>query len=324
MPALAQTGLVRGAVVPGERLSDWLLRNAGPNTDATALHWQVPAERLAQGLLRQAVVNSLRAAPLVALSAPAKATLSDWLLAMPLTGRLTLAIADARWLQGVPSEDPVLQDGHRVVLAQRPTTVTVVTQAARPCFATHTAGALIQDYLRACMGAEHSAQADWAWVAQPDGRTARYGIAPWSLQPQDEPAPGAWIWAPDRASGIPNAASDNLARFLATQLAAGPSAWDALPRTVEARAKSDAPPRAAQYTASDWGEIGLMQTPTARMAPTGAARLHIGKVTPYLRGNVMLQPLDWLETGFRYSDVSNRLYGPDVAGRQPDLQRQVD
>jgi hypothetical protein len=30
----------------------------------------------------------------------------------------------------------------------------------------------------------------------------------------------------------------------------------------------------------------------------------------------MFQPLDWLEAGFRYTDVANRLYGPDIAGNQ--------
>ena len=48
-PALAQDGqAIEAAVVPGERLSDWLLRNAGPGADTTALHWKVSAERAAQ------------------------------------------------------------------------------------------------------------------------------------------------------------------------------------------------------------------------------------------------------------------------------------
>jgi hypothetical protein len=79
-------------VVPGERLSDWLLRNTSPNVDTTALHWRVQAERAPQGQLRQAVVEGL-----AAIHQP-----SSWLLNLPLTGRLTVANADARWLQSAP------------------------------------------------------------------------------------------------------------------------------------------------------------------------------------------------------------------------------
>jgi hypothetical protein len=67
-----------------------------------------------------------------------------------------------------------------------------------------------------------------------------------------------------------------------------------------------------------------MQTPTARMESTGAVRLHISNVEPYTRGNVMLQPLDWLEAGFRYSSISNRLYGPSIAGNQAYKDKSID
>ena len=77
-------------------------------------------------------------------------------------------------------------------------------------------------------------------------------------------------------------------------------------------------------TASDWGEIGLIQTPTARMAPAGTLRLHFSKVQPYTRGNVFFQPFDWLETGFRYTDVANRLYGADIAGDQSYKDKSID
>jgi hypothetical protein len=37
-----------------------------------------------------------------------------------------------------------------------------------------------------------------------------------------------------------------------------------------------------------------------------------------------LQPLDWLEGGFRYTSVSNRLYGPSIAGGQAYKDKSVD
>ena len=278
--------LTQAAIVPGERLSDWLLRNAGPGADTTALHWQVQAERAPQEQLRKAVVLALQQSPGVTLSAEARAHLSDWLLSLPLTGRLTVAVADARWLQSAPQQDPILQDGHLVVLPPRPTTVTVVTESGQPCSATHVSGALIQDYLRACVGVEATTEVDWAWIAQADGRTTRYGIAAWNLAPQAEPGPGAWIWAPNRQAGIPHSASDNLARFLATQLP-GEITLPAGPTQPVAVQRAQTPaPRAAQATASDWGEIGLLQTPTARMAPSGEVRLHMSHVNPYTSGKI--------------------------------------
>lgn len=322
--AQAQVAPLQAAIVPGERLSDWLLRNGAANADTTALHWQVQAERAAQERLRQAVILGLRQSPGLALEPESRTHLADWLLDLPLNGRLTVAKADARWLQAVPAQDPVLQEGQRIVLAPRPATVTVVTETGQPCTASHVSGALIQDYLRACLGTAVDAPVDWAWIAQADGRTKRYGIAPWNLEPQDEPGAGAWIWAPSRVVRMPLSVSDNLARFLATQL---PGELNRAPRPSQAVAMQRAerlPPRAAQLSASDWGEIGLLQTPTARMAPAGAVRLHMGQVQPYTRGTLMFQPLDWLEAGFRYTDISNRLYGADIAGSQTLKDKSID
>ncbi len=316
---------VQSAIIPGERLSDWLLRNTGPNTDTTALQWQVQAEHAPQAQLRQATLLGLTQSPGVKLSAEAKTHLSDWLRSLPITGRLTVAIADARWLQSAPEQDPFLQDGHRVVLMPRPTTVTVVTETGTPCIATHVSGALVQDYLNACLGGATSSQVDWAWIAQADGRTTRYGIAAWSQEPQAEPGPGAWIWAPGREAGLPQSASDNLARFLATQLPGEFSLPNGTTHTVAVQHTPASPIREAQVTASDWGEIGLLQTPTARMAPSGAVRLHMSRVVPYTSGTVMFQRLDWLETGFRYTDVSNRLYGAaDFSGSQSYKDKSID
>jgi len=322
--AQAQVVPIQAAIIPGERLSNWLLRNVGPNADTTALQWQVQAERAPQEQLRQAVVLGLRQSPVATLSNEARAHLSDWLLGLPLTGRLTVAIADARWLQSAPMQDPILREGHRIVLPSRPTTVTVVTEAGLPCTVSHASGALVQDYLRACLGAEASRQVDWAWIAQADGRTTRYGIAPWSLEPQAEPGPGAWIWAPQRQAGIPQSVSDNLARFLATQLPGEFTLPVEQIQHVALQRSETSRPRGAQATANDWGEIGLLQTPTARMAPSGEVRLQMSHVAPYTRGTVMFQRLDWLEGGFRYTDIANRLYGPSIAGNQSLKDKSID
>ena len=320
----AATAPVRASVVAGERLSDWLLRNVGPNADTTALHWTVEAERAPQTRLKQAIIDDLKSAKLLTLPEAERAELLAWVQAMPVTGRVNVSVADARWLQGNPAQDPVLQEGHSVTLYPRPGTVTVWSGMAQPCMAAHVSGALIQDYLRACLGADGARARDWTWIAQSDGSTRRYGVAPWNQTLQDEPGPGAVLWAPPRGANMANSVSDNLARFLATQVPVATTQEIVNVQLDPTQGSYQANAIAPEPTASDWGEIGLLQTPTARMAPAGDARLTVSQVAPYTRGTVMLQPLDWLEAGVRYSDISNRLYGASIAGDQTLKDKSID
>ena len=315
---------IQAPVVVGERLSDWLLRNAGPQADTTALHWTVEAERAAQARLKQAIINELQSTSLMNLPGEGRAELLTWVQAMPVTGRVNVSVADARWLQGNPEQDPVLQERHSVTLYPRPSTVTVWPGTAQPCVAAHVSGALVQDYLRACLGADGASARDWTWIVQSDGSTQRYGVAPWNLTLQDEPGPGAVLWAPARNARMANSLSDNLARFLATQAPSTATQTGLNVQVIPGSGGYQVHDRAPEPTASDWGEIGLLQTPTARMALAGDARLTLSRVAPYTRGNVMLQPLDWFEAGFRYTDVSNRLYGPDIAGAQSYKDKSID
>ncbi|MWJ28479.1 YjbH domain-containing protein [Halomonas sp. ZH2S] len=75
---------------------------------------------------------------------------------------------------------------------------------------------------------------------------------------------------------------------------------------------------------SDFGGVGLMQTPTARMAPKGTLSASWSRTAPYRRYNVFLQPTDWLEGGFRYVEVENRLFGEEIAGDRPYLDKGFD
>lgn len=60
---------------------------------------------------------------------------------------------------------------------------------------------------------------------------------------------------------------------------------------------------------SDFGGVGLMQTPTARMAPMGNMSVNLNRTSPYRRYSVFFQPTDWFEGGFRYVEVENRRFG---------------
>jgi membrane-associated phospholipid phosphatase len=309
-------------------VSDWLLRNTDAASDLTALHWRVPTERAAQAALREALIQQLQ--PPFQLRSQRSSTefaaLADLLRRLPVTGRMPVAHADARWLQSTPSQDPVLAPGQTLLLLPRPKNVAVLSETGRVCLVAHAAGALAQDYVQACTPGSSALATDWAWLVQPDGQVQRVGLAPWNLSPTSETelAPGGWLWAPSAQSSLGPAFSDNVARFLSLQLPAEalfPSLTvltAPLPTPLSGTAADIA------ATAGDWGTLGLLQTPSARMASAGALRVTFSGAFPYTHGSVMLQPLDWLEFGFRYTDVANRLYGPDIAGDQSYKDKSVD
>ncbi|MCG8910194.1 YjbH domain-containing protein [Pseudomonas sp. DP-17] len=66
-----------------------------------------------------------------------------------------------------------------------------------------------------------------------------------------------------------------------------------------------------RYTQNDFGGVGLLQTPTARMAPAGEISINANRTDPYSRYSFSLQPFEWMEGSFRYTSISNRKYGAD-------------
>ncbi|MFR0689839.1 YjbH domain-containing protein [Enterobacterales bacterium AE_CKDN230030158-1A_HGKHYDSX7] len=80
-----------------------------------------------------------------------------------------------------------------------------------------------------------------------------------------------------------------------------------------------------RYTQSDFGGIGLLQTPTARMAPAGEISVNANRTDPYSRYSFSLQPFDWMEGTFRYTSISNRKYGAaDESGDQSYKDKAFD
>lgn len=77
-------------------------------------------------------------------------------------------------------------------------------------------------------------------------------------------------------------------------------------------------------TRNDLGGIGLMQMPTARMVPDGDLSINYTRISPYVFGAVNLQPLPWMSTTIRYVSVTNRLYGPSIAGDQSYKDKGID
>jgi len=70
------------------------------------------------------------------------------------------------------------------------------------------------------------------------------------------------------------------------------------------------------YSQSDFGGVGLLQMPTARMSPEGEFSFFMSHVSPYTRGGIVAQPYPWVEALFRYTNIGNRLYGESIAGDQ--------
>jgi hypothetical protein len=80
-----------------------------------------------------------------------------------------------------------------------------------------------------------------------------------------------------------------------------------------------------RFTQNDFGGVGLMQTPTARMAPAGELSVNASRTSPYSRYSVSLQPFEWLEGSFRYTAITNRKYGPEsLSGDQSYKDKAVD
>lgn len=76
---------------------------------------------------------------------------------------------------------------------------------------------------------------------------------------------------------------------------------------------------------SDFGGIGLMQTPTARFAKDGMLTVGCSSVSPYNRCFLNVQALPWLEGTFRYTEITNKLYGPrSLSGDQTYKDKGVD
>lgn len=99
----------------------------------------------------------------------------------------------------------------------------------------------------------------------------------------------------------------------------------ALGNTAQASGIELDPAPAPQYSRDDWGSVGLLQTPSARMAPEGEIAFTASVVSPYNRYNISLQPFPWLEATYRYSNVVGKRYGPeDFSGDQNFKDKSID
>lgn len=327
--------LLSAASAQAERLSDWLFsQERVDDSYPLGLMWNVESEKSMQRTLHRHLLENLNSLDRVDRAATYR--LSVWLGGLPITGRVSVPSADQDWLIAHPESDPILSAKDKVILPARPKSVTVVTAEGKICQVTHAAGLFSRDYIAQCQASSH---VDYAYVAQADGKTARYGVAYWNGELQAEPAPGAWIWAPSR--DWPDSLSRQLITFLATQgpapdhYAVSSSVELGVPALTQIPDFSVGPinpspnyplaaPRNSLASTNDWGEIGLLQTPTARMRNEGDFAFNLSRSYPYTYYNIGFQPFEWMEAEFRYTSISNRLYGNGAFGGQASKDKSID
>ena len=327
---------VTQAPVERMRLSDFLLK-AEPrqNPYLLGLSWKAASEQESQQKLKTELLAALakitppKGDPSFVASRQA---LNDLIEKMPITGRVALSNNNARYLQINPKMDPILEVGDQVEAPKAPTSITLIRTDGLICKVTYQPNVEARQYFKACRA--QAVVADWAWVIEPDGKVRKVSTASWNEAKQNLPAPGSWIWAPPRSSiwAHKDAQQFNqlFTRFLATQESSGQAT------TVDQLAQERTPPilsaadryyssRDLPLTTSMWGPIGLLETPSARIAPAGTASINFSLAKPYGQVNIFLTPYDFLEFGFTYTNTNNVPYGPEnVSGNQTAKDKSAD
>lgn len=300
-------------IIQPQRLSAWLAGHPAAQQpgDVAFWAWYAASERGVQAALQSEVAEAL---------APTHSALAGFVRSLPVTGRVALPLIDGRWLEANPAADPVLREGDALVRWPRPMDVAVLLPTGHVCRVPHQPSATWWAYARACMP---SGTPTLSWLIQPDGQVqAADASERHSAQPLL--APGGWLWLPPADGALPVSVSVRLALFLATQ----PPVDAAYPLALHDRRITAGPwaaDTALSATVNDWGTVGLMQTPTARMEPAGTAGMMLGRVLPYAHLKARLQPFDWLSVSFGYVSASDRLYGArDVSGDHSYVDKSAD
>lgn len=88
----------------------------------------------------------------------------------------------------------------------------------------------------------------------------------------------------------------------------------------------EADPPLPRYSQMAQGGVGLLQTPTARMAAEGTFSTTYSDVDQYRFWSASLQLFPWMETTVRYTDVRTRLYSPfpEFSGDQTLKDKGID
>ena len=77
---------------------------------------------------------------------------------------------------------------------------------------------------------------------------------------------------------------------------------------------------------SNYGTLGLIQMPSARLQPEGSLAFSWSDNNPYQRGSLIAYPFDWAEISYQYTDINNALYSdsPLFSGNQSFKDKSFD
>ena len=83
---------------------------------------------------------------------------------------------------------------------------------------------------------------------------------------------------------------------------------------------SDYYPQDLGPTSSNYGEVGLLEMPTARLMKEGSLKIGISSSYPNEFTYIVATPFSWLETTYRYSEIKNLKYGPSTYSGNQSLK----
>ncbi len=309
------------AFTPGQRLSAALLEATLPpaltNVYEPATFLFSPGETGMQQAFQKALLADLQKAY------GSNHPLHQFIRRQGVSGRVVLPVPFAEQMAVTPKADPVLQAGQKISVYARPSSIMVINGRGALCRMPYAAGRESADYIAACIPGPSSRDAQ-IYVVQPDGRVQSFAVGTWRRSQQALPMPGAWIYvddAPGLGKRLPDDFAQRFTRFLAWQgVEMASSGIDDLRRSgavslpaLPMASQQSLPGSPGVYesrdlpvTSNDLGMSGLMQLPSARMRPEGNFTYTQTRVLPYDRYNVIFQPFEWLQAGFRYVDPNSR------------------
>lgn len=274
-----------------------------------------PSLKLQQQQLRQRILRKLESVE----SSPEVTGLISFLESLPITGRLLPAQSNVASIFARPASDYTLTDNTQAELVQVPSQIKVLNSDGTLCHLATAASISAEELRQQCKA---SVDSDEAWVIQADGAVSRLFTSEWNRFADVLIAPGAWVWRPARGTLADVSLSADIANFLATQPL---KPFDpAVLYMAEGNGQGITLGWRPLTSSNDWGETGLLQTPSARTSGLGSIRVNASRTYPYTRMNVFMQPTEWLEFGFRYTDIATALYGADIAGDQTYKDKSFD
>ena len=316
------------ALQAGERLSVYLRRNRLLPTVLNADQGYLPALMLNKTSLlpQQDLQRTQLLTALFTEMGGGTNAYTALVSALPATGRLVLKSVDADFLELRPQLNPLIEPADTLRITPVSESLVVLTDEGL-CQVPYQAGVAAVAYVNACS----ELTVDVVWLVQPTGEVKRLEVGVWNARNTNTPMPGAWLVALPRSSKMNATTQSQLAGFLATQGSSFmPANGDIKSIAADSnkflKTAKENPLRDLPVSSSTFGWVGLLQTPTARMREAGSASVTLSRVEPYSRYSFILQPFEWLEGGFRYTKITNRLFSDveEFSGDQKYLDKNID